>query len=501
MQGSALLCGLVLLAAPGAASKSPWAVMAEQDLQAIHRAVLESHPGPVDARNPGFSRWLEQGYRESLTHARAARSFGGYAAALRRYAAGFRDGHLSVSLSLEPAQVQWPGFLVAQRAGRFVVSAVDEKEPTGLPAPGTELLSCDGTPSAQLLERSVWPYVNGPDVEARRVRATPQLLVDVGNPEVPRARACDVRGADGQVHTVTLRYRQARPAELWERSQAAAFGPRPSFGVHPFGEGGLWVSIPSFYAPESEATLKGLRELVAQAPGWREARVVVLDVRGNGGGSSAWGDSIVQGLYGEALVSAVQARDPARDQQYVDWRVSKDNLAHLRFLVDFVAREQGPESPMLKHVQRVTDGMAGALARREALFRLREEDEGAKAGTAAAGALPPLPPSPMRGQVFLLTDGRCASACLDFADAVLAMPGVTHVGQPTSADSVYMEVRIEKLPSGAAELALPVKVYRNRPRGHNVPYVPAHRYPGAPADTAALEAWVLALAAKVASGP
>lgn len=488
----AAVAGLVLAASPSSTSQSPWAQLAEQDVKAMHRIILESHPGPVDSANPTFTQWLERGYREALTRARKARTYGAYAATLRRYAAGFRDGHLQIQLSLQPAKVRWPGFVVAWRHGRYEVAWVEEGA-SGLPPVGAELVSCDGVPAAGLFERTVWPTVISPDVEARRRSNAVRLLVDEGDPEVKPPERCAVR-VGGETSSVALRYRDISPEVLGERTRKAAFGARPEFGVRPFGQGGLWVSLPSFHGPESERTLASLRELVARASQWREAPVLVLDVRGNGGGSSVWGDDLLRGLYGQELFRAAVEETPGQGAQYVDWRVSEDNAAYLGFLADYIAREQGEDSPLADSLRRLGVGMKEALKKRQPLFHLPED--GPKEVRAAAT----LPASPVRGQVFLLTDGRCASACLDFADSALALPGVTQVGLPTSADSVYMEVRTAELPSGAAKLGVPIKVYRNRPRGHNVPYVPRHRYDGDVGDTAALEQWLTGLVARGASG-
>ena len=322
----------------------------------------------------------------------------------------------------------------------------------------------------------------------------PLLLQDEGDPEVQPPRACELRvPGEAAPRQVTLAYRDASPEKLWERTRAAGFGPPPEFGERAFGAGGRWVSIPAFWAPQGEQTLAALRKLVADAPTWRDAPVLVLDVRGNTGGSSVWGDNILKGLYGEPLFKARVEEDPAARAQYVDWRVSRGNLDHVAFLVDYVSREQGQDAPFVGTLQRLRQGMQGALARKQPFFHLPEEAPGEGSGAGSPPAAPP-PPSPVKGRVFLLTDGRCASACLDFMDSALAL-GVTHVGLPTSADSVYMEVRGETLPSGAAKLGIPVKVYRGRPRGHNVPYVPRYRYDGDMADTAALERWVLGLSA------
>ena len=97
-----------------------------------------------------------------------------------------------------------------------------------------------------------------------------------------------------------------------------------------------------------------------------------------------------------------------------------------------------------------------------------------------------------------LTDYGCASACLDAVDLLKAM-GAVQVGQETSADTVYMEIRGKTLPSGMASLSIPVKVYRGRPRGHNVTYRPDHPFEGSIADTAALEAWIPTLPTKARS--
>jgi hypothetical protein len=484
----ALAASALLAAAPPASPRSPWSVMAEQDVRAMHRIILESHPGPVDAENPDFKRWLQQGYREALGRAQRARDFGAYSATLQRYAAGFRDGHLQLVPQLQRTQARWPGFVVAQRQGRYVVATVEEGA-QGLPPVGAELVACDGVSAAQLFERTVWPKVTGPDVEGKRAAQAPRLLLDEGDPEVALPRGCELR-VDGAAQQVTLRYRDVAPEKLSERTRAAAFGAPPAFGVRPFGAGGRWVSIPAFWPTEGERTLAALRQVVAEAPSWRNVPVLVLDVRGNTGGSSMWGDNLLKGLYGEALFKARVEDPPQVKAQYVDWRASRANVAHLDYLGDYLAGEQGKDAPIVGYLQRVRHGLEAARRRGEPFFHLPEEGPQQAPQPAAAE-----PASLMKGRVFVLTDGRCASACLDFLDSALALPGVTHVGLPTSADSVYMEVRTELLPSGATKLGVPVKVYRKRPRAHNEAYVPKVRFEGDFSDGAALEQWVLGLAA------
>jgi hypothetical protein len=127
--------------------------------------------------------------------------------------------------------------------------------------------------------------------------------------------------------------------------------------------------------------------------------------------------------------------------------------------------------------------MQAAHAKGEKLWRDPEDKE---------PPVPGDPPAPPRGPVYFVTDSGCGSACLDAADLWAAL-GAIQIGQQTSADTLYMDVRQDVLPSGVARLSVPMKVYRGRKRGSNVPLDPVHVFPGNLRDTAALEAWVATL--------
>ncbi|MCE0970099.1 hypothetical protein [Pseudomonas putida] len=91
---------------------------------------------------------------------------------------------------------------------------------------------------------------------------------------------------------------------------------------------------------------------------------------------------------------------------------------------------------------------------------------------------------------MLVTDSFCASACLDFADAVLAVPGTIHFRLSTSGDTLYIDIGSQALPSGA-QFWLPLKVWRGRVRGNNQSYDPRYSFDGDINDTSAVQQWVL----------
>jgi len=42
-----------------------WQAVAQNDLDAVHAAIVSSHPGVIDPLNPGFNEWVESGYRQA----------------------------------------------------------------------------------------------------------------------------------------------------------------------------------------------------------------------------------------------------------------------------------------------------------------------------------------------------------------------------------------------------------------------------------------------------
>lgn len=164
------------------------------------------------------------------------------------------------------------------------------------------------------------------------------------------------------------------------------------------------------------------------------------------------------------------------------------NLAAIREFGAMLRAQPQPDAEVLHWVDVIDRGMAAALARGEALWRHPVD---------ADAPAPPGDPRPRAlgagVPVHVLADAGCASACLDALDLWLPL-GAIHVGGETSADTVYMDIRQQPLPSGLATVSIPMKVYRGRSRGHNQPYRPAHVWTGDFADEAALSAWTAALA-------
>ena len=229
------------------------------------------------------------------------------------------------------------------------------------------------------------------------------------------------------------------------------------------------LTLPTFYAgdPGFESTLAAIAA-AADALRQHTPALLVLDLRGNGGGAAAPGDAVLAAIWGEQALPALDRRRASASL----WRVSDGVIENLQTRRTRIAARYPQELPGF---DRLLDGLRAAQRRGEALYR--DPLPSAAAGT---------PPRGGPARIVAITDGACISACLDFMDRLLEGPGVEQVGQPTGADTLYTEVESVPLPSGRATLLLPMQRLEGRQRGAMQAYAPRVRLD----DDAAVSAWL-----------
>ncbi|WP_431256223.1 S41 family peptidase [Roseateles chitinivorans] len=446
-----------------------WREQAEADLVAAHRLIEQAHPGMLEP-DPAFHAWRTRGFRQAMALARQADTEARAWTALRFYAAGYQDGHLAVWRERPPSGgARWAGWNVQSRSGKYLVTRSAAQWRSALPRVGDELLSCDDVPVRDWLGSRVAPYVDRRALDAARSHVALHLTNQWPNEQpwrvAPPAR-CTVRTTAGRTQDIPLTWQDSFEGLTRWRAETPPQGvTAPSGSIR-------WIHASDFMTEDGERLSAFLAE-IATIGAADEVRAVVLDTRGNNGGNAMVGFRVLQALLKE--------RTPADDgASKATWRVSGIARDALVERLAMAARLEGADGPTLRLVAELLRGMNEALARGDAT--LPQPDD-----------TPAQDPRPegraFGGQLVLLTDSHCASACLDFADLVRRVPGVMHAGLPTSGDTRYMDITVRQLPSGAS-LALPLKVWRGRPRGDNEPLVPRFPYAGDIGDTAAVQAWV-----------
>ena len=495
---SCLVAFLAALSAVPAAAQAPewqtqprdWSQALRDDATALHDAVIDSHPGVYDNLNPGFRAQVDQGLTTALQRAETTHDAGGWWWALRAYVASFDDGHLQLGTSGSGGfPVRWPGFLTGYRGDDAVVAVVEDGR-TDTPPVGARLLDCDGVDAEALGAQRIGQFRGRWFLESQRFAFGDWLFMNASNPWTSEMKSCRFQ-IEGAARAYDLTWAPIADEPL-VRYRTAVTGARGyDFGTRRLDDGGWWLSMPSFDgAPEGEAA-KALTAMLAEAEtnqtALRAAPYVVLDLRGNGGGSSHWSDKLALTLWGMDWLS--QHSTPPIEA--IEWRASDGNIAGIQAFADELkASGAGDDDERVAWARSAIDGMKAAQAAGRPYFR--------DANTAEPDAAPATAAvDPVKGRVYVITDAGCGSACLDAVDLWKAA-GAVQVGRETSADTVYMEIREAPLASGLARLWMPMKVWRGRARGNNEPQRPAHVFDGDMGDTAALEAWVRDLAARPA---
>jgi hypothetical protein len=473
-----LAAALLAASTAGSAQSEAWSRMAEEDLKAARAFLEETHPGAIPERGDRtFLAQLDKGFAAAQALARSARSFGGYRAALDRFAASFDDPHIASSSWVRPDS-HWPGFLVSSRRGGWkVVPGGSAEGPTA----GAELVSCDGKSPDALAAEWLAPFTPAWNVAAQRMRTSSALLIDSGNPHQPRPASCDFKSADGKIETHRLSWRRIGSSDL--ARQFEKMGPFVSsdVGVKAF-DGGWWIRLGSL----GGAALPLTKQVEERQAELRAAPFVVVDLRGNDGGASFFSDRIAEVIYGAARVDSALHPKEDRAAERVVWRASPATLKTAEALIARVSRIGNPDHPIALATAAQRDSIRAALEAGKPLAeapaaidsdpRLRRGDKVEQ------------PP-----RVILITDRICFSSCL-LAARLFRELGATHAGQETSANTHYSNAISTDLPSGLSNFSSLQAYWTHVPRQLG-PYAPAIPFKVDLADDRAVEEEVRKLVA------
>ena len=480
---SLLLYALLATSAPAATETRDWGAALRMDARALHDAIADNHPGPVNPADRGFEKRNDAELARALKRAKTAKSFADYFFAMQEYTASFNDGHMGYGVfGNTPDEVRrWPGFLTRYDGnGRQLVFV---SEPwSGVPM-GARLVSCDGLSANQVAKKRIGSRVGRWNLESQRVTFGAMTFLDTGDRYVGTINRCRF-DAGGTTIDVKLDW---RPPETDPYRAYDLFPKRgkPTSQWRRLADGTLWFSIPSFDGnPDGEAG-KSLRSLIdyleANGPQVRSARAIVLDLRGNGGGSSDWSYQIASQLWGEGTIDA-----HPEPPMTVSWRASPGNLDSVRKTYEDRSKGGHLSPEITSWYKNTIAGLEKSVAEHKSLWVIPPSPGSGRDARKSEASYK------IAGPVYVLTDSSCMSACLDAVDLWTRL-GAIPIGHETGADTLYMEVRQIKLPEGIGGVSMPMKVYSGRPRGSNQPVMPVHRFTGDIGDTAALERWVATL--------
>jgi len=295
-------------------------------------------------------------------------------------------------------------------------------------------------------------------------------LIDNGNPFVIRPNVCKFSLQGAKIEQ-KLKWRSIKKDELRERLTAARNSGAAGFGVRAF-EGGYWIALQSLGSKAG----KVVSEVRAKEEKLRKTDIIVLDMRGNGGGNSQYGEEIAEVLFGSDRYTALSG-EQENDCDSV-WRVSPRNLKQMHYYVEHF----GPRMP--EFIEKFKPKVEFA----ETAYANGLEFSGTTTCKNSVTPTNVLPPAAAQGKIVVVTDNTCFSSCLIVVEK-FRMLGALHLGQSTDAGTHYMEVREELMPSGLSLFSTLQAMSPSSPAQYG-PFDPDIIYERNIADTKSLERWV-----------
>ncbi len=436
-----------------------WVKAARADVRSSYHTFIENHPGVYDENNPDFLAQLAKARDEGLKYASAAEDFGGYSTALGAFSSVLQDGHaLAVATggSASGEAVQWPGFLASWRGNALYVHDASGDERL---APGMKVIACNGAPIRDFVTDHFRSERFRFSEAGQWWAAAPLIFLSEYGAPNSRPKNCTFGGQEGTELALELVWQPA-PADIYLRRRMLNRGDRPQIQLSEPRPGLFHIGLPDFQPNEAgrtayETLYAAVDEQRADLLG---ARALILDLRHNNGGSSTWSAQLARKLWGKDAVASLGG-----DKTEIHWRASEGSQRHVEQIVGRL-EEQGL-AEYVTYFEDIAAGMDAAIARGDVFFVEADGDPEPDAHTVPV-------PSDLTTPVYVITPGGCASACLDAIDIFKKFGNTILIGAPTSADSTYMEVRVEDLPSGPGKIVIPNKVYVGRGRASGEVYFP-----------------------------
>lgn len=431
--------------------QSKYKLIASKALNSARAIIASSHPGYIDLQNHGFIAVENESYNTALDLIQNVDSRSDAFAVLKVYVNSFQDGHLQAFDPSAASDLKWAGWLVEKKGQSYVIKHAAKSLDLQI---GSVIQSCNGKSIENYLTENLSRYIDQ-RLTLGSARSDLVKSLTITSPSVPIIgefeRVCEIISPQGRREVVKIEWRAATD-ELY----SLLTQPSRSFGFEMKEKGLLWIRASDFSI--SNASSQKMEKVLNDLVLIDQAKAIVFDTRGNQGGDSAIGDRILRAIFGSKYVDDLRR---SNQQEYAEWRVSDFAIQALKERDVWFASSLGQESQEFRMNTRLLGLMRDA--KKKKIKWVRQPDDIKETFYVKK--------APLQSKVFLITDERCTSACLDFVDVIKKIPDVQHIGQPTSGDTNYIDVGTADV-DGGFKIWVPLKVWRNRVRGSNMFYVP-----------------------------
>lgn len=450
-----------------------WQAILKRDLDFIRSTLIDSHPGYHDELDDTVKSILANGWAEIDLLAGGVRNLDGYVAVLQRIVSLFGDPHLGLVNYWSRNSLEWAGVVPILRDDRMVIAL--EHVPSDFSLENIEIHAIDGERSMAWVENNILKFFASSPNGLRLDRAIATCFMDVGNPFISRARILTL-GSGHEKFDLDLKWNKISRSYSEQILSKVLGSPSRAQGLEERSDQILWMRVPAF----DDSILKLFQLLHDNPASFHGKQAFVLDLRGNGGGNSARATELLALLFGPEMLNEGGGSQ-------IRWRATQGNARYLERFYENLP----PDNADHKYLSEIVRQLLLAEQSGDLFF----EEHDVPYDYASVPAHKRLADGLAS---FILIDGYCASACLNFLDSITfhrqrgAIDNVVILGRETSSDSPYNDIRIEKLPSDFGEIYFPMKRILYDGRRPYTAHHPDIEYRGLSQSPEAIEAWVLA---------
>ncbi|WP_016954536.1 S41 family peptidase [Catenovulum agarivorans] len=517
MKTTALLIISILAVLLSACSNnSSFQSQVKADVNEIKQQIKATHPAflkPED--NQEFIAWWHNGDKLVEEKLPLVKTQHDATALLNYYILGYKEPHMSArrytkcklclripltrvflvnftDTESDLSYAKWSGFFVDLVEDEFIVGHTSQNWPIDLPPAGAKLQSCDQQKAHHIYHQKILPYI---DQRAQIDTSSATALFTFSFPHLYPILAqqhfsnCQFQLIDGSLKNYALTWQGAeglkQTKDDWQNlGKKLNQGKKPQLGIENKSDL-TWVSVPSFTL--SSKKVAHYNTVLKQVQQLTDDDTLVVDLRGNQGGSLYYMAQLIQSIY--PSITSLRYTGTAEPIAHV--KASKQLIEFYQHHLNLFEQAEQNTIPPKKQFELDTISRLSRLLKnhknaKQALVLTKQQQSELFSYIYQENTRQ----QDFAGKVILLTAQDCFSACLTFVDLLRTKDQVVHVGKTTNADTKYL-TNIHLSTSKGKKFRLPVMHFPNRVRADNQPIYPQHQYPGYIWDTAKVAQWIL----------
>lgn len=447
--------------------------LCKTDLDFIRNALKEDSAIYANKDDKDFKDWYVKGYDDTLKLIDLLGDRDDCYYAMKYYINGFSHSHISLRGYVPLPAEQYPGLLSKlTKNGHNIIyknSDLDYLKDVNV---GDKLTHINGIEISEYYRDYLLSFYAGDESILTKKSASIYALIVDGNRFKPVPRTIRLT-RDDQVIDLDLKYMELGGAGLAAAKKVKQPEYNIGFKVETVSDG-VWIKIPSFFPNRQESVyftgmLSTLKNELAKED------YIVFDLRGNRGGASKWSRPILRNLWGDETIKSLGKKHVYNEEWEKKLRVSKGNFAAFKAYFEHAAAKFYAKA--LKNKEQFFLKKWDIYRDKDHLYTNNDNNS-------------------FKAKIYVLTDHFCRSTCWSFVREIKQMPGVVHIGQDTTIQSIYSYAKKIRSPSEHFDFFFPTQIRIKPSYGLGEHLSPSIIFEGDIKDESKVIDWVLSITEK-----